>query len=97
AIGRAVGAAMVTRAHSDGFSVAANPAPPAGPGFWTTNAPGAPVAGGQFPGMARWFLTSADQFRPGPPPAFGSAAFNAALAEVRQISDTRTAEQSRLA
>jgi PAP2 superfamily len=97
AIGRAVGTAMVTRAQSDGFSVVANPAPPVGPGFWTTNAPGLPVAGGQFAGIARWFLTSANQFRPGPPPAFGSDAFNAALAEIRQISDTLTTEQSRIA
>ena len=31
------------------------------------------------------------------PPAFGSAEFNAALAEIRQISDTRTAEQIQIA
>jgi membrane-associated phospholipid phosphatase len=97
AIGRAVGAAMVTRARGDGFSIVANPAPPDGPAFWTTNAVGLPVAGGQFAGIARWFLTSASQFRPGPPPAFGSTEFNAALAEVRHISDTRTDEQSRIA
>src|SRR3954471_14274942 len=97
AIGRAVGAAMVARARVDGFSVLADPPPPAGPGFWTTNAVGLPVAGGQFAGIARWFLPSANQFRPGPPPAFGSPVFNAALAEVRQISDTRTADQSRIA
>ena len=97
AIGRAVGAAIVTRAVSDGFSVVANPAPPVGPGFWTTNAPGLPVAGGQFPGITPWFLTSASQFRPGPPPAFGSTDFNTGLAEIRQISDTRTAEQTAIA
>ncbi len=72
AIGRAVGAAIVTRAISDGYSVVANPAPPVGPGFWTTNAVGLPVAGGQFAGITPWFLTSASQFRPGAPPAFGS-------------------------
>jgi membrane-associated phospholipid phosphatase len=97
AIGRIVGAEIVTRAISDGFSVVANPAPPVGPGFWTTNAPGLPVAGGQFPGITPWFLTSAHQFRPGPPPAFGGAAFNTALAEIRHISDTRTAEQTQIA
>jgi membrane-associated phospholipid phosphatase len=42
-------------------------------------------------------MTSPDQFRPGPPPAFGGAEFNAALAEIRQISDTRTAEQTQIA
>jgi hypothetical protein len=44
-----------------------------------------------------WFLTSSDQFRPPPPPEFGSPEFVAALAEVRQISDTRTAEQDSIA
>jgi membrane-associated phospholipid phosphatase len=97
AIGRAVGAEIVTRAISDGFSISINPAPPVGPGFWTTNAPGLPVAGGQFPGITPWFLASASQFRPGPPPAFGSTAFNTALAEIRQISDTRTALQTQIA
>jgi membrane-associated phospholipid phosphatase len=97
AIGRAVGAAIVTRAISDGFSVAANPAPPVGPAFWTTNSVGLPVAGGQFPGITPWFLTSAHQFRPGPPPAFGSADYNTALAEIRHISDTRTADQTQIA
>jgi hypothetical protein len=97
AIGRAVGATIVTRAIGDGFSVVANPPPPVGPGFWTTNAPGLPVAGGQFPGITPWFLTSGSQFRSAPNPAFGSPAFNTALAEIRQISDTRTATQTQIA
>jgi membrane-associated phospholipid phosphatase len=50
-----------------------------------------------LPGTTPWFLTSPDQFRPGLPPAFGSAAFLAGLAEIRQISDTRTADQTRIA
>jgi membrane-associated phospholipid phosphatase len=97
AIGRAAGAAIVARAIGDGFSVSVDPPPPVGPGFWTTNAPGLPVAGGQFPGITPWFLTSANQFRPAAPPAFGSAAFNTGLAEIRNISDTRTAEQTQIA
>src|SRR5256885_14415721 len=79
AIGRAVGAGIVTRARSDGFGRPINPAPPIGPRFWTTNAPGLPVAGGNMPGVTPWFLASANQFRPDPPPAFGSAEFLAAL------------------
>ncbi len=97
AIGREVGAGIVTRAQGDGFGVAANPAPPVGPGYWTTNAPGLPVAGGQLPGVTPWFLTSASQFRPAAPPAFGSDAFNAALAEIRDLSDHRTPDQTRIA
>ena len=42
-------------------------------------------------------MNSGDQFRPGPPPAFGSPEFLAALAEVRQFSDNRTADQLRIA
>jgi membrane-associated phospholipid phosphatase len=42
-------------------------------------------------------MTSGAQFRAGPPPAPDSAAFRAALAEVRRLSDTRTPEQERLA
>jgi membrane-associated phospholipid phosphatase len=38
-----------------------------------------------------------NQFRLPPPPAFGSADYLAGLREVRQISDTRTAEQLRIA
>src|SRR5206468_112623 len=93
AIGRAVGAGIVTRARSDGFGRPINPAPPIGPGYWTTNATGLPVAGGDMPGVTPWFLTSANQFRPDPPPASGSAEFLAALAEIRAISDDRTATQ----
>jgi membrane-associated phospholipid phosphatase len=47
--------------------------------------------------MRPFFLQSGDQFRPGPPPAFGSAEYLAALAEVRSFSDHRTAEQLAIA
>jgi hypothetical protein len=42
-------------------------------------------------------LTSADQFRPSPHPAFGSPEFLAELAEVRAFSDNRTPAQVALA
>ncbi len=93
AIGRAVGAEIVTRAQTDGFATPFTEAPPVGPGLWISNTTPATLAGGQLPGVTPWFLTSASQFRPGPPPAFGSAAFLASLDEIRRISDTRTAEQ----
>ena len=97
-IGRAVGAEIVARAITDGFTNPNTATPPVGPGFWTSSAiPPQRVNGGQLPGVFPWFLTSASQFRPAPPPAFGSADFETALAEIRQISDTRTAEQVRIA
>jgi membrane-associated phospholipid phosphatase len=46
-----------------------------------------------------WFLTSADQFRPAPPPAFGSVDFNTARDEIEHITavGTRTDEQVAIA
>lgn len=92
-VGRAVGAEIVARAQGDGFNTPFTGTIPTGPGLWVSNTTPPTIAGGQLPTSRPWFLTSADQFRSPPPPAFGSAAFLAALAEVRQISDTRTAEQ----
>ena len=97
AIGRMVGAGIVTRAQSDHFGAPLNPTPLGGPGYWTKNAAGTAVAGADMPGVTPWFLTSASQFRPGAPPAYLSADFNAALAEIRSFSDTRTADQARIA
>jgi len=71
---------------------------PVGTGLWFSSAkPPQPPAAAQLPGMRPFFLTSADQFRPAPPPAFGSPDYLAALAEVRSISDTRTADQVSIA
>ena len=98
AIGRAVGAQIVARAVADHFDAPNTAVPPVGPGFWTSSAiPPQPVAGGNLQGVTPWFLTSAKQFRPADPPAFGGAEFNAGLAEIRQISDTRTARQIEIA
>ena len=96
AIGRAVGARVLTFAQSDrvGLTNPLDPPigpPPVGPGNWIY-APPPLIARGNL-GARPFFLTSQDQLRSAPPPAFGSAAFNAALAEVRHISDTRTQEQ----
>ena len=97
AIGRATGAEIVTRAQGDGFTKPFTGTIPVGQGFWTSNTTPPTVGGGQMPGVLPWFLTSASQFRPAPPPAFGSADYLAALTEIRHISDTRTAEQVQIA
>ena len=94
AIGRAVAAQVVARAQGDGYFAPWTGTVPTGPGKWFT----ATTPTGPTIGQARtFFLTNGSQFRPPPPPAFGSPAFSAALAEVRQISDTRTPQQTAIA
>ena len=99
AIGRAIGARVLAFAQGDRFGLT-NPLvppvgpPPTAPGSWAPDARGA-ARGGL--GARPFFLTSGDQLRPPPPPAFGSAAFLTGLAEVRQISLTRTPEQIAIA
>jgi len=93
-IGRAIAAQVVARAQTDGFSAPWTGTVPTGPGKWFSAT--APV--GATVGQAKtFFLTSGNQFRPAPPPAFGSAEYNAALAQVRQMSDTRTQQQRDIA
>ena len=96
AIGRAVGARVLTFAQGDlvGLTDPLLPPvgpPPVGPGHWIYTPPPL-IARGNLGGRP-FFLTSQDQLRPPPPPAFGSAAFNTALAEVYEVSVNRTQEQ----
>ena len=93
-IGRAAAARVLAYAASDGVGLTDPGTPPLGDGNWKWT--GGPIARGNL-GARPLFLASADEFRPGAPPAFGSAQFTAALAEVRQIADTRTAEQLAIA
>jgi hypothetical protein len=85
---------VVTYAQGDRFFAPWTGTVPVGPGKWFSATP----PGGAMFGQAKtYFLETGSQFRPPPHPAFGSPAFQTALAEVRQISDTRTAEQDSLA
>ena len=92
AVGRAIGALVLEYAATDRVNLMAAPLNPGGPGTWT----GVNSSAG-FIGVRTFALTSDDQFRPGPPPAFGSAEFNAALAEVRAISDAADPAQLAIA
>jgi membrane-associated phospholipid phosphatase len=88
-IGQAAGDAMIDHLKTDGFTKPWTGTVPSGPGIWTPSA--LPPGGGAFPGVTPYFLTSGSQFRPAPPPAFGSAAFNTDLAEVLTRTQNATA------
>lgn len=97
AIGRQVGAAVLASAATDGFTPSnAGVTVPVCPGCWFS-VPGLIPGFSRLGEMRPFFLTSGSQFRLGPPPAFGSPAFLADLAEVRLISDTRTTQQDAVA
>jgi hypothetical protein len=95
-IGREAGRLIVARAQNDRFDAAFTGQIPSGPGLWVVRPPTTPLmpALGQ---MRPFVLATASQYRSAPPPAFGSPEFQAALAEVRQVARTRTAEQTRIA
>ena len=99
-IGRSIGARVNTFALGDRVNLADPLLPPHGPpptgsGNWVYVS-GAPIARGNL-GMRTLFLSSPDEFRSPPPPAFGSAEFQAALSEVRSITVNRTPEQLQIA
>lgn len=97
-IGRRIGAKAVELARSDRFNTPWTGTVPTGPGIWysSTDPPTPPVLPllGQ---VQPFFMGGGAQFRPVPPPAFGSTAFNEAVAEVRRVADTRTARQDSIA
>jgi hypothetical protein len=93
-LGRTIGAAVAELAQSDNFDAVWTGTVPTGPGYWSSDFdPARPPLQPLLGEMRPFFLQSGDQFRPGPPPAFGSPEFLAALAEIRGFSDNRTAEQ----
>jgi hypothetical protein len=98
ALGRAVGAEIAELARTDRFDAVWAGTVPNEPGRWSSDFD--PPRPPQLPALGQmrpFFMTSGDQFRPAPPPAFGSPAFLAALAEVRRLSDDRTDAQLQIA
>jgi membrane-associated phospholipid phosphatase len=94
AMGADIAAEVLVYAAGDRSGLADPGTPPIGDGFWKWS--GGPIARGNYKARP-FFISSGDDYRPAPPPAFGSPAYVTALAEVRQISDTRTAEQLAIA
>ena len=91
ATGRMAGEAMIERARTDGFTKPWTGTVPVGEGMWIPSA--LPPGGGTFGGVTPYFLSSNAQFRPAAPPAFGSPAFAADVAELRAMTASITPEQ----
>jgi hypothetical protein len=94
-----VGRELVARADSDGSDAVWTGSPPVGPGYWVPTPPGyvypplEPLAGT----WRTWNLSDGSQFRPGPPPAYGSSQFLQEVDEVYAVSQDLTAKQKRIA
>ena len=95
AIGRAAADAIIAHVSTDGFTAPWTGTIPVGPGLWTTTT--LPPAGVMLGKVKPWFLASGSQFRPAPPPAYLSPAFNADLAEVLAIRTNITPAQQAIA
>ena len=101
ALGQAVGEKAVERAKADGADAEWDPATrPTGPGYLAADTAGSssrrrfsPMAGAQ----KTWVMTSGDQFRPAPPPEYGSPAWEAELTMVQELAANRSFEQERAA
>ena len=93
AIGRTIAVAVLQRAAGDNYLKTPTGTPPVGDGYWVSN--GTPIVP-SLHGVQPFFLSSASQLRKDPP-AFRSKAFDDALLEIRQISDTLNDAQLKLA
>ena len=83
-LGRAVAEQVLERAKTDGSDAQWDGVIPSEPGHWTGEKPIEPLAGTWQP----WVLTTTDEFRPAPPPAYDSPQLAAELQEVKAITNT---------
>ncbi len=100
--GKAVASQILNLRSSDGSSTSVTYTPGTDPGDWRPTLPGLQSAVlPQWPNVQPWAMTSGSQFRPVALPALTSAAYAAALNEVKtigsSISATRTADQTAIA
>lgn len=93
-VGAQVGAAVLAYAATDGAATASVLGTVhTGDGYWYSAPPPAQPAQPSWGLVEPWLMTSGSQFRNAPPPLWGSAEFQAAIAEVLHYSDTRTPAQ----
>ncbi len=97
-LGRRLGERIVAKARTDGSDAVVQGTIPVGPGLWVPTPPGflpplEPLAGT----WRTWNIASGSQFRPGPPPVFGTAAYAAETREVYDVGRSLTDAQKRIA
>jgi membrane-associated phospholipid phosphatase len=97
--GRLIGRLLIARAESDGSDAVWTGSIPVGRGNWVPTPPSFiyPPLEPSAATWRTWNLHDGSQFRPGPPPVYGSARFLAEVREVYSVSRTLSAEQKRIA
>jgi hypothetical protein len=93
ALGQAMAQKALARAATDGSDAKWTGTVPTGPGMWVGKDPLEPLQGTWKP----WLMTRGDQFRPGPPPAIDSVAFQEELALLKRINSNPTPSQRAIA
>jgi hypothetical protein len=95
-VGREVASAVVARARRDGSTGPWDGTPPPGRSHWRASAGASPVQ--PLAGRWRtWVLRSGSQFRPPPPPRYGSRRFLADARELLRLRRDLTPAQKRIA
>ena len=93
ALGQAVAQKALARAAGDGSDAKWTGTIPTGAGLWVGKDPLEPMEGT----YKTWLMTRGDQFRPAPPPIFGSPDFQEELAVVKNINKSPTPSQRAIA
>ena len=83
-LGRQIAAQVIEYGKADGSDAQWTGSVPTEPGHWTGENPASPAAAT----WATWMLTSPDEFRPEPPPAFDSEQLAAEMQELRDFART---------
>jgi PAP2 superfamily len=97
-IGKRAADDVIAAAKTDRSDLVWSGSAPSAPGAWKSQAqPPQPPLFARTGELRPFFTTSGSEFRAPPPPALDSEAFRKTVAEVRKISDSRTAEQLRIA
>jgi hypothetical protein len=99
ATGAAIAAAAISSRAADGSTAVVAYSPTGAIGHYAVTPPGnVPASLPQWGGVDPWVMSSGSQFRPGAPPAVGSAEYVAAYNEVMTLgafgSGVRTADQT---